>query len=104
EPGTAQDEERSRLTISAEVASKWDSNNAAKTRLEQELPIGVAGYVYPDEFDDLGRAEGEQSYIGVVHADGNSIGNVLESITKSYAQKSLPENRNYIRELRKFSD
>ena len=105
EPGTAQEEERSRLSISAEVAAKWDNNKAAKERLEDELPIPKEySYTYPDEFDDLGRTEGEQSYIGVVHANGNGMGQILEGITEKFVQKSPPLNREYIGELRRFSD
>jgi hypothetical protein len=103
EPGTAQDEEKRKLSISAEVAAKWDNKKAAKERLENALCL-PNGYTYSDEFDNLGRTEGEQSYIAVVHADGNNMGKIVEGITETFAHKSLAENRAYIQELRRFSD
>lgn len=38
-------------------------------------------YVFPKEFDDMGQVEGE-NYIAVVHIDGNSMGQLIEDLTK----------------------
>lgn len=103
EPGDMPTNQRARLSISAEVAAKWDNNAAAKARLEKEVPV-PEGFDYPDDFDSLGRSEGEQSYIGVVHADGNGMGAILERITSLFINESSPKNRQYITELRCFSD
>ena len=104
EPGEMPDADRARLSISAEVAAKWDSNIPAKKRLKEQLPLAGVTYDYPDDFDHLGRTEGEQSYIGVVHADGNGMGKLLEGITEGFCAKDSPENRTYISEVRAFSD
>lgn len=104
EPGEMPNADRARLSISAEVAAKWDNNVPAKERLKEQLPLAGSAFEYPDDFDHLGRTEGEQSYIGVVHADGNGMGKLLEAITKRYCDKNSPENRAYISEVRGFSD
>lgn len=102
EPGEIPTVDRARLSISAEVSAKWGSNIPAKERLKAQLPSGP--YDYPDDFDHLGRTEGEQSYIGVVHADGNGMGKLLEGITEGFAAINPPENRAYISKVRDFSD
>lgn len=104
-----QPEQRRLLSISAEVAAKWDNNIPAKERLRKELfPDDKTAipetFDFPDEFDDLGRTEGEISYIGVVHADGNDFGKRFKSITEEYKGKSPSANREYIARLRQFSD
>lgn len=101
EPG----EEDNKLVISAEVRAKWNQNKAARVRLRKEfLPEGKQGPDFPDQFDHLGRTEGEQSYIAVVHADGNSMGRTLEKITENARGLTGADNRKYIRWLREFSD
>lgn len=101
EPG----EVTQKLTISAEVRAKWQHNEPAKDRLERELLQGQSAQMeFPDQFDHLGRTEGESSYIAVVHADGNGMGKVLRSITGRYVSVSGIDNRSYVQELREFSD
>ena len=101
EPGEA---DRKRI-ISAEVAAKWGQNEPAKRRLkrvlyqDQEPPFNL-----PNEFEDLGRSEGEVSYIAVVHADGNGMGKVLEQIQAKFANQTGESNRRYIEKIRNFSD
>ncbi|NOZ71276.1 MAG: hypothetical protein GXP38_05075 [Chloroflexi bacterium] len=93
------------LPLSAEVQAKWDNNPPAKERLKNELGQAIpADYDFPDQFDDLGRSEGEQSYIAVVHADGNGMGKTLEGISLRYAHAGAVKNREYIEKLREFSD
>jgi hypothetical protein len=74
--------------------------SAADTRLRRDIPP-PAGYDYPSDFDDLGGSEGEHSYIAVVHADGNSMGQRIIGIGKTYP--TAQGNRAYITALRQFS-
>lgn len=104
EPEPGEDERK--IVISAEVKAKWNQNAAAKDRLRKELlreqqPMGLD---FPDQFDHLGRMAGEQSYIAVVHADGNNMGKTLEAITERFLNATGDDNRKYITALRKFSD
>lgn len=72
---------------------------SARQRFADLLPADVVDhYALPDRFDDLGRTEGVQSYIAVVHADGNGIG-------RRFTQLNLVEqdNREHIRALRRLS-
>lgn len=34
-------------------------------------------YCFPDEFDDMGRSVGDTSLLGIVHVDGNGVGNKI---------------------------
>ena len=43
------------------------------------------GYVYPSDFDEMGRSTGEDSYIAVVHADGNGMGRRLADLARAAA-------------------
>lgn len=59
------------------------------------------GFDYPSDFDKLGRSLGEQSYIAVIHADGDGIGRRIQHIGRQYSNPS--QNRDYIAALRAFS-
>jgi hypothetical protein len=107
-------EAEARRTISAEVYAKQQQNRDAKARLHNELMVAqaltaderhlLAQFDFPDDFDDLGRTKGEESYIGVVHADGNSIGKRLAEIADTCKELCGDDNRHYIKQLRQFSD
>lgn len=52
-------------------------------------------YEFPRQLDNLGRSEGEHSYIAVVHIDGDGMGQRIEKLIK--------ESDNAIAELSNFS-
>jgi hypothetical protein len=62
-----------------------------------------ADLLYPKEFDDLGPTRGDTSYIGVVHMDGNGMGQKVAQLTSGFAGKSPPENEQYVKEMRSLS-
>lgn len=83
-----------------EPAIKWDKKDekwlgpAAKVRLDygkkaaedlQEICPLPDDLVWTNQFDELGRSHGEQSMLGVIHFDGNSMGQRFEKA------HSLPE-------------
>jgi hypothetical protein len=84
---------------SAEIAVKLDTTAASNERLREMFATVLGGtYYFPRDFDELGRSEGEHSYIAVVHADGNGMGESIRQIGKS-----AKDNRDYISRLRAFS-
>jgi hypothetical protein len=88
--------------LSAEILAKLSAVDAADERLSQPLRIFFdAGFTIPRDFDHFGREAGEISYIAVVHADGNSMGQRVEAIQA--AHPSSGQNRAYINAMRGFS-
>jgi len=63
-----------------------------RTEIPQDLPCK-----FPTDFDDLGRSRGESSYIAVVHADGNSMGDRFKLCGEGKS------NEDYITAIRKLS-
>jgi hypothetical protein len=55
--------------------------------------------VFPRQLDHIGRTEHESSYIAIVHADGNGMGNRFQEYGKS-----AQNNRDYIDRMRDFSE
>lgn len=101
EPGEAADH---KLILSAEVSAKWDQNDAAKERLAKDLSGALPqDFQFPDQFEHLGRTAGQSSYIAVVHADGNSVGEALQAVAERFPQGG-DGSRAYIQALRAFSD
>ncbi len=84
----------------AATAPQVDRLSDADLRLHHLLPP-PEGFDYPSDFDKLGRAFGEQSYITVVHADGDGMGQRIQQIGEQYSEPI--ENRRYVIALRAFS-
>ncbi len=95
-------------TISDEIRQKRLQNEIAKERLRGQLDVDLSGLSYPDDFDNLGRERGRSSYIGVIHADGNSMGDALGRINQRHRQAQAPSrneaNQAYLLDMRAFSD
>jgi hypothetical protein len=72
----------------------------ADKRLHRLIPP-PEGFDYPSDFDNLGRTFGEQSYLAVVHADGDGMGKRIQQIGEQHLNPS--QNRDYITALRGFS-
>ncbi len=91
------DPDGNRRYVSAEVCAKLEAAEWANDWLFRELSPGQ-GYDYPLDLDDLGRSIGERSYIAVVHADGNGMGQIIREIGEEQ------DNRAYIARMRQFSE
>lgn len=90
--------------VSLEIKAKTKDSIQAQSRdrLRAKLPqIEQGNWQVPQDFDDLGRRKGEESYIAVVHADGNGIGKRVEEIAQRYHEPH--QNRDYINAIRQFS-
>jgi hypothetical protein len=91
--------------IQAKVEVAWPQGregSAADQRLKKAIALEEA-YAYPRDFDDMGATAGEYSYIAIVHADGNSMGQRIREIKISDALTMEDKNREFVRELRRFS-
>lgn len=61
--------------VSGESYAKLNADTSAKRRFDHVFAdLRKLGKEIPNDFDDMGRSKGEQSYIAVVHADGNGMG------------------------------
>lgn len=92
-----EDEEDTRL-ISREIEWKLKYRNPGNDRLKDALGRAAGSYYFPSDVDKLGRIKGEESYVAIVHADGNRMGEHLNE-----AIKNATDNRDCIRKLRAFS-
>jgi len=99
------------IPLSSSAYAKWQQNEPAKWRLRNELlqvkdkkVSTAADFDFPDQFDQLGRTSGNQSYIAVVHADGNSMGERFDALGDTYCKWSGDGNREYIKKLRELSN
>lgn len=89
---------------SLQVVRKWQGVEAATNRLRRKFPeVERAGFEWTEDLDNIGNLpERGESYIAVVHADGNGVGRQIMHIGEKYSQ--LPDQpRAYIREMRNFS-
>lgn len=85
--------------VSSESYAKLNADSAAKRRFDRVFAdMRRLGKEIPNDFDDLGRSKGEQSYIAVVHADGNGMGKLFQHAGAGQA------NRAYITTVRKLSE
>jgi hypothetical protein len=88
--------------IAAEVADKLRSEIPGRERLHTILPqVRKKGFEFVYDFGDFGT-KNESSYIAVIHADANAMGNRFANIADSYREPE--QNGEYVKELRTFSN
>lgn len=90
--------------ISRETRAKMAASEWANQWLRSEAMFApeLAGWFdFPSDIDDLGRLKGEESYVAVMHADGNGIGQRIQAISDKFPEPK--DNRRYIDEMRRFS-
>ncbi|MEO1389812.1 MAG: hypothetical protein AAFV85_20940 [Cyanobacteria bacterium J06634_6] len=91
--------------ISRNIAEKLKSVKPANDHLKQTLFKDTLGdYNIPRDFDDFGRAKGDISYIAVVHADGNNMGDRFKAYGKENGKTNGKTNADYIIAVRRLSD
>jgi len=97
------DPDRDSVPVSAETYAKWMAQDDASQGLEEFLPPEVRSkYAPQSEFDKLGRAKGESSYLAVVHADGNGMGKRMQALVVQHP--AVEQNRACLNALRAFSN
>lgn len=85
--------------VSTEVKYKLKNVSNANEKLQKFFEGLVPDvYEFPLRADHLGRTQDESSYVAVVHADGNSMGDRF----KKYG-KTASTNREYITKMRQLS-
>lgn len=92
--------------VSREIVEKLravDSKNDAPANKQLIKTIfeglNFGDYIVPYDVDDLGRTEGRSSYMAIVHADGNGMGDRF----KEYGSKSQSD-RDYVIRMRDLSE
>ncbi len=88
--------------ISAEASAKRGWRKYANDRLKHILKNAADEFTFPFDLEKLGRIKGEESYVAVIHADGNRMGNRVRAIGDKV--KDAKDNRSFIQELRDFSE
>jgi hypothetical protein len=90
--------------ISGEVADKLRAEDGGKKRLKAVLQQEMGerpDYDFVYDFGEFGTHD-ESSYIAVIHADGNGMGNRFGEIAKNYSRSD--QNLDYVAALREFSE
>jgi len=101
-PAASIDTESDGRRISRVIQAKLKACKPAQKGLNQAFAdLLEKHYRFPDEFDHLGREMGEESYLAVVHIDGNAMGARVRSIAQHYA--SPGQNHEYKQAMRQFS-
>lgn len=95
--------------ISREILAKLTWRDFAQRRLKHFVGKSWRGddFDFPSDIDTLGRVKGEESYVAVVHADGNRMGKHIDAIADRIAWQETDTgagNREYVNELRNFSE
>lgn len=86
--------------VSREVKYKLKAVKPANDKLKAFFKdIDSEQYDFPLRADNLGRTRDESSYVAVVHADGNGMGDRF----KEHGEKFSDYNRQYIIAIRKLS-
>lgn len=99
-PAVHLDREENRY-VSAEIDAKLSAVKLANQRLREQFGALAQKYEFSDDFDDFGRSQGDSSYIAVIHADGNGMGQRFEQIVALFG--SADQNRACLDALRALS-
>lgn len=96
-----------RRAVSAEILAKLavtdhrrQQQSRAERRLSEFVGIEQGEFVFPRDIDDIGTTRGANSYMAVVHADGNGMGERLRQAVAAAAGGT----RGQIAALRGFSE
>lgn len=95
---------------SSQTASKRGSKKKIQiktwtdNRLRSMFPFVGQGIDWSDQLDEIAGSDGEESYIAIVHADGNGIGQAIIDQAQSYLHTTVKdEPRTYIEDMRRLS-
>lgn len=84
--------------VSREAAAKRGWRKAANQRLKHMLKNAAEDFTFPYDLEKIGRFKGEESYIAVIHADGNRMGARVREIGDN-----ATDDRDFIQRSRAFS-
>jgi len=83
--------------ISTEIEAKLNFVCKANANLQEMFATSLGSYQFPLRTDEMGRSEGDSSYVAVIHADGNAMGKRFQEFGDGKC------NRDYIIDMRKLS-
>ena len=93
--------------VSGEIVAKLktvdpQNEEQANTELLDTIfnDLNLGNYHIPYDVDDLGRSEGDSSYIAVVHADGNKLGKRFQDYLES---ETASDNEDCVIKMRELS-
>jgi hypothetical protein len=94
--------------VSSETAAKRVWRGQANRRLKTWLKHAADDFEFPYDLEKIGRVKGDESYVAVIHADGNKMGDKVKEVAQVVAQKFSGQpvekiNRAYILAMREFS-
>jgi len=94
--------------VSSETAAKRAWRGQANGRLKSWLKLSADDFDFPYDLEKIGRVKGDESYVAVIHADGNKMGDKVKAVAQSIEQKFTGQpqkkiNREYILAMREFS-
>lgn len=92
------DEGQTGYPVSREVARKIEASRSANDDLDGIFWKIPRHRAFPFQFDELGRTKDESSYIAVVHADGNGMGDRIKQYCASYES-----NEDFVKAIRGLS-
>ena len=95
--------------VSSETAAKRAWRGQANRRLRTWLKLAADDFDFPYDLDKVGRIKGDESYVAVIHADGNRMGqhakDVANKVAQTFPNQPLKKiNREYIKAARDFSN
>lgn len=93
------DEGQGSYPVSREVSQKLRAVPSANEQLRNIFSRLPRQLQFPHQFDHLGRTKGESSYIAVVHADGNNMGDRFRRYCNS-----RESNEAFIQAIRELSN
>lgn len=83
--------------ISTEIDAKLKVVHQANDNLQEMFSSALGSYKFPLRTDEMGRSQGDSSYVAVIHADGNGMGKRFQKFGKNKC------NRDYIIAMRQLS-
>lgn len=91
-PATGLDPQDASIPLSSMVL-RWRSGDvrASATSRWDALLTDVQRFAFPSEIDDMGRTRGDTSLVGVVHIDGNGIGQQIKSWLTQCVDQAQPD-------------
>lgn len=93
--------ERMDATLRKAICTVEEDNRISWEPIPEYVP---EGYSVPKQFDDLGNAKNESSFVAVIHIDGNAMGKRVEKIRRENRTKPWEEYKDILRKFSKSVD
>lgn len=88
-------------TLRKAICTVEEDNRISWEPIPEYVP---EGYSVPKQFDDLGNAKNESSFVAVIHIDGNAMGKRVEKIRRENRTKPWAEYKDILRKFSKSVD